>query len=306
MSKVKPLKEENFIENRNISLDKYAAFISYSHGNYGVEAARALRDSLERFKDGSGKVQSIGQVFLDDGELSAHVSFSEDIRYALKNSEWLIVLCSNDAKKSEWVDAEIRTFLEYHDKSHILAVLLSGEPEDVYNDALLENGLDEDHLLAADARADGSIKSIIKAIRGDVTLRLAAPIMGVSYAMLKQRQKEFELKRRFRIISICLIFLCIFMGFALLKTSQLNREHEEALKNQAEVITSEAKQSMEENNPIETLNLGVSACDIMGEIGKISPDAINTMSRTMRLYITPDKAEGMATASDMLYTDFTD
>lgn len=60
---------------------------------------------------------------MDEGELSSCSDFGLQIREALKNSGWLIVICSSETKDSPWVNLEIKTFLEFHDRSRILAVV---------------------------------------------------------------------------------------------------------------------------------------------------------------------------------------
>jgi hypothetical protein len=45
-------------------------------------------------------------------ELAASSHLSEDMRDALRRSDWLIVVCSPRSKASEWVDAEISYFRE--------------------------------------------------------------------------------------------------------------------------------------------------------------------------------------------------
>ena len=75
------------------------------------------------------------------------------IREALKNSGWLIVICSSETKDSPWVNLEIKTFLEFHDRSRILAVVTEGEPEDVFPKELLGSDRTAE-VLAADARGN--------------------------------------------------------------------------------------------------------------------------------------------------------
>ncbi len=46
--------------------------------------------------------------------------------------EYLIVVCSSRAVNSEWVQREIETFLEIHEKDKILTLLVDGEPEEAF------------------------------------------------------------------------------------------------------------------------------------------------------------------------------
>ena len=113
----------------------YDAFICYRHGKTDSQAAKILQQKLEHFHIPwmrKNKIKKIRRVFMDEGELSSCSDFGLQIREALKNSGWLIVICSSETKDSPWVNLEIKTFLEFHDRSRILAVVTEGEPEDVF------------------------------------------------------------------------------------------------------------------------------------------------------------------------------
>ena len=181
---------------------EYDAFISYKHGPVDSAAAKALQKNLEHFHvpiiagkaKGEGGRKRIRRVFLDEGELSATPAFASRIRQALKNSRWLIIVCSPATKDSPWVDLEIRTFLEFHDRDHILAVMTSGEPADIFPEAFAGSGSLPDEMLAADARG-ATVYEVVRKLRGDALLRVAAPILGLTYDDLRQRHRVYRLQR---------------------------------------------------------------------------------------------------------------
>ena len=116
---------------------KYDAFISYRHAELDSFVAELLHKQLESFKvpkiankeiKETGK-QGIKRVFRDKDELPLVGNLSAPITEALKDSEFLIVICSPRTQESLWVQREIETFLQYRDASHILAVLIEGEPD---------------------------------------------------------------------------------------------------------------------------------------------------------------------------------
>lgn len=264
---------------------KYDAFICYKHNKLDNMAAKTLRDSLERFKAKSldkNDKQKIESVFMDEGELSSCADFGERINDALKNSEWLIVICSNETKESRWVNEEIRTFLKYHNKSHILAVITEGEPDDVYPLELKKNGLDASTLFAADARADGDFNKTKRIIQADVRLRIAASILDVTYDSLKQRRKLYELKMVV-IVSLIAFFL---LSVITIRTIQLNREHKESLKKQAVYLEEQAEDAYDEDNPIESIKAAISAYELSEEAGSFSSKSLLVMSRNLDLYST--------------------
>ena len=114
----------------------YRAFITYS--NADTKAAAWLQKSLESFrvpsrlvgKETAGGVISrrIGKLFRDREELTAGDDLSERLNEALATSEFLIVVCSPAARKSRWVDLEIREFKKTHSDSKILCIIVDGEP----------------------------------------------------------------------------------------------------------------------------------------------------------------------------------
>jgi len=115
---------------------RYYAFLSYSHRD--EEIADWLHRELEEFRVPrglSGKLTENGvlpkrltPVFRDEHELAAADDLGEEIEAALASSQYLIVLCSPDAAKSHWTNAEIELFKRTRPDGCILAAIASGEP----------------------------------------------------------------------------------------------------------------------------------------------------------------------------------
>jgi tetratricopeptide (TPR) repeat protein len=115
---------------------RYFAFLSYSHKD--EELADWLHRELEEFRvprSLAGKLTDNGVVprrltpiFRDQHELSAANDLGEEIREALEGSQFLIVLCSPDAAKSHWTNAEIESFKRRRPDGCVLAAIASGEP----------------------------------------------------------------------------------------------------------------------------------------------------------------------------------
>lgn len=102
------------------------------------------------------------------------------------------------------MDLEIRTFLEFHDRDHILAVMTGGEPADIFPEAFAGSGNLPDEMLAADARG-ATAYEVVKKLQGDTLLRIAAPILGMTYDDLKQRNRVYRLQRFLAAASVCLV-----------------------------------------------------------------------------------------------------
>ena len=114
----------------------YFAFLSYSHQD--EELAAWLHGELERFRVPAqlvGKITDHGviprrltPIFRDQQELAAAKDLGEVIEQALAGSQFLIVLCSPDAAKSRWTNAEVNAFKRNHPDGCVLAAIAAGEP----------------------------------------------------------------------------------------------------------------------------------------------------------------------------------
>lgn len=115
---------------------RYYAFLSYSHKD--AELADWLHRELEQFRVPqtlAGKLTANGVVpkrltpiFRDRHELAAADDLGAEIRHALAASQYLIVLCSPDAAKSRWTNAEIEEFKRNRPDGCVLAAIVAGEP----------------------------------------------------------------------------------------------------------------------------------------------------------------------------------
>ena len=114
----------------------YFAFLSYSHQDQPL--ADWLEDQLEKFRvprhlvgritDYGAVPRKLTPIFRDLKELPASDDLGTEIRAALLASRFLVVLCSPDAARSRWANAEIEAFKRAHPDGGIFAAILSGEP----------------------------------------------------------------------------------------------------------------------------------------------------------------------------------
>lgn len=215
---------------------KYWAFISYSHvdKNWG----RWLHGALEAFKvpvalaggqgqDGYEVPSRIFPVFRDRDELPGGTNLGAVISKALKQSRFLVVICSPHAARSRWVNQEIIEFKKLGREDRILAFIVSGEPNagdkkpghpaeaecfpEALKYSLTPNGQVDKSCrtepVAADARPGKDGKTNAK-------LKLLAGILGVNYDDLKQRDERR--RRKQQRITIAISFACtlVFLGLA--------------------------------------------------------------------------------------------
>lgn len=230
----------------------YDAFISYSHVEKDSRLAGKLHSRLEHYRIPkkiqklSGK-KKIRRVFRDQEELPLSSDLSGNIKKALETSEYLIVLCSPESLASKWVQREVAYFLELHGRERILAVLVNGEPETAFPSILCteekkiihENGEEtivtvEVEPLAADMRGNSTGESE-KKLKQEL-LRLLAPMLSCTYDDLRQRHREYRIKKVAAVLSVIFILLTGFAGYALSQNMKIKEQYQQARRNQARYL----------------------------------------------------------------------
>ena len=221
----------------------YDAFISYRHSELDSFIAENLHKKLEAFKlpkSARGKAKSgktkITRIFRDVDELPLSDNLSDPINNALANSDFLITICTPRYPQSRWCLKEIETFMQMHDREHILVVLAEDEPYNSFPEILTyeevevkdENGnitfvKKEIEPLAADTRGENK-KEILKAMDTAV-MKLCAAIFGMNYDDLRQRHREQKIKRMatiFGSIGAAVLLFAIFATVMLIRISKQN------------------------------------------------------------------------------------
>lgn len=175
---------------------KYVAFISYQRKD--EQWAKWFHHQLEHYHlptdiaKGWGDDNCLRPMFLDEAELSGG-SLANEINAALSSSRYLIVLCSPNSAKSEWVNLEVQSFIDSGRISSIIPVIIGGSPYSDDSDVecfvpVLKSlrGSDKE-LLAINAQNGKEIASV----------KIVAQILGVSFDSLWNRyEQEKELERK--------------------------------------------------------------------------------------------------------------
>ncbi|MBB4860608.1 hypothetical protein HNO88_003952 [Novosphingobium chloroacetimidivorans] len=213
-------------------MSRYAAFISYSHSDN--VAARRLHRALEGFRvpraltntaSPFGPVpRRLPPVFRDRDELPASGDLGTELRAALANSRFQVVLCSPAAARSRWVNEEILAFKRVHGEHRTLAVILSGEPYggdlECFPPALRfklgpegDLGTEPAEPIAADLRPgkDGRRLAVLKLVAG---------IAGVPLDALARRDAARRQRRLLAIAVISLTIAVVTIGLAIYAEGQ--------------------------------------------------------------------------------------
>ena len=116
------MKEKNF---------KYDAFISYRHcelDKYVAENLHRILESYDLPKNIKEKLNITGKpikrVFRDQEELPLSSNLEDPIIEALKESKYLIVICSPRLKESMWCKKEIETFKKLRGRKNIFKTII--------------------------------------------------------------------------------------------------------------------------------------------------------------------------------------
>lgn len=262
----------------------YDAFISYRHTELDKFVAEQLHKALEAYKppksirkQAKASRSRIERVFRDRDELPITSNLEDPIVQALIHSEFLIVICSPRLKESIWCKKEIETFIQYHGKGNVLTVLIEGEPEESFPEELLyveetvtrADGTQETvrravEPLAADVRGK-SRREIRKKIRSEM-LRLLAPMFGVGYDDLRQRQRERKLKKVIT-ASLSAAVLCLLIGVAGTLAALLIHQQNVQIEAQSQEILAQSEKIVNQSQEIQKQNevLAVNQAESLAE-----------------------------------------
>ena len=205
---------------------KFRAFLSYSHRDkaWGEWLHRAL-ETYRVGRDLVGRATRVGPVphalrpiFRDREDFSAGHSLAAATVWALENSQSLVVICSPNAAKSEYVNEEVRRFKALGRGEYIIPVIVAGNPgapdDECFPPALrFKVGPDgaltgeREEPIAADARGSGDGKGL-------ATSKVVAGLLGLGLDEIVRRA-ERERRRRTRFWSA---LAGVFLGLAIIAT----------------------------------------------------------------------------------------
>ena len=257
---------------------RYDAFISYRHSELDKFVAEELHKQLENFKipkniAKKAKKKKISRIFRDKDELPITSNLADPILNALKDSEYLIVICSPRLKESLWCKREIENFIAMHGQEKVLAVLIEGEPSESFPQELLyrektvtgENGetivvKEPVEPLAADVR--GKDKKEVKKLIKTEMLRLLASMLQCNYDDLKQRHRE---RRMRRILALAAVVGAVGISFGTVSTimalkihdqkEQIDMQYWEALRTNAQMGADNALELLEVGDRIGAIQM---------------------------------------------------
>lgn len=231
---------------------RYDAFISYRHADLDTYVAKKVHKGLETFRvpravtKKSGK-KNIKRVFRDQEELPIGSDLGDNIEKALAESEYLLVICSPRTPESYWVQKEIATFIQMHDREHVLAILVEGEPNQSFPSQLLIDECGNPvEPLAADVR--GVDKGEVNRKLKTEIMRLAAPLLSCSYDDLRQRHRERKMKKLAAVSGVVAALALAFGAYSTYNAAMIQRNLEGKQRNQSKYLADTSLALLEEGD----------------------------------------------------------
>ncbi len=219
----------------------YNAFISYRHNPTDSAAASRIQRYLEHFRVPRAIAQKTGKkkierIFRDKEELPITSDLGDTITMALRESDFLIVICSPRTQESMWVKREIMTFLETHSARQVLTVLVEGEPQDIIPSEILTDNVTGEPLepLSCDWRLP------LRQAKREELPRLAAAILGCAYDELRRRQRQYVMRRVIAGVSLAFAMTLAFGAYMVRTNILIQENYENALRSQSEYLAEES------------------------------------------------------------------
>ncbi len=265
---------------------KYSAFISYSWEDH--KTAKRLQNKLETYilpesirkKAGNVPPKKIKPVFRDKTDMPYKGELSGILQQILKESEYLIVICSSGSAKSVWVDKEIEYFISLGREENIIPFIIEGDPATQY----YPGSLNRDRLGVV-VNGSGFKKSVTGII---------AAMNNLSPDDIWER----ELKRKYRKITI-MAFSAIFS--ILLIGTVIYNQRNKALASQSLFLADLSKQHLKNGNVMGAMMLALEALpdNLNFPARPFVPEAAAAL-RSIDLYMQNSKYKPVITLGDEL------
>ena len=276
----------------------YNAFISYKHADLDNKVAATVERKLEHFhipyklrkKTGMKKIE---RIFRDTDELPLTSDLSGTIADALKNADYLIVICSTNTHKSMWVEREINLFLQNHSQDQVLTVLADGEPADVVPERLKNKEITR----VNEAGETETVLEPVEPLSCDFRLprrdainielpRLAAALIGCSYSELINRQRQYKMKRLTAIFAGILALSLGFGAYMLRSNQKISESYRASLISQSKYLSNESEKLLDNEQRIDALHLALAALpDEENPDRPVTVEALRAVTRATMAYV---------------------
>lgn len=240
------------------SIWKRYAFISYNHRD--IKMAKWLHRKLESYKlpteihNEFEDSKYLRPVFRDQEDLNTGI-LSEELRKHLEESKFLIVICSTNSAKSEWVSNEVRTFIEWGRLEYIIPFVIDGMPNSGNDKECFPRAL-------TDYVAEHPEKELLGVCTNEVGrekafIRVISRMLGVNFDELWKRH-ERERHRRIVVRSIggpIVVGLLYFFAIPVsLDIQMIDESHRLPMPSDAVLVVANAEYPLKSLDTIITIN----------------------------------------------------
>ena len=278
---------------------KYNAFISYKHAPLDNKIAKEIQTGLEHFsipgkiRKQSG-VKRFERIFRDLEELPITSDLNDNIAKALNNSDFLIVICSTNTKKSTWVIKEIEEFLKTHTKKQVFTVLADGEPEDVIPDILKYDTVTRKLSDGTEITREEIIEPLscdyrmpVRHARRVELPRLAASMLGCSYDELMNRRRQYRIKRIAALSGVLAALLFLIIGYLSWSVIQIRTNLRNALINEAKYNSAIAENYLDSRDRVHAVQTALTALPSYEGERPVTSEALKALTDSLATYSMP-------------------
>lgn len=204
---------------------KNFVFISYNHKD--VKWAQWLQKKLEWYRlpteihNEFSDSRYIRPVFRDRDTLTSGV-LNDALRNNLEASQYLVVLCSPNSARSEWVSDEVKAFIEMGRLEQIVPFIVEGTPQDYSHSDIKQPLMGECFPLALrqwnTEHPDKNLLGIAvtddgKTDREKAFVRLVAHLLGLEFDTLWQRHRRFIRRLSISLAALAAVALALVYWF---------------------------------------------------------------------------------------------
>ncbi|MDR0906102.1 MAG: TIR domain-containing protein, partial [Oscillospiraceae bacterium] len=186
---------------------KYDAFISYCHLDKKV--AVKVQRQIERYRipktireERGNESAKLEKAFRDETDLPAG-SLKVGIDKNLDASAKLIVICSPNTKKSDWVTKEVQHFIDEGRSNDILPLVINGK----WTDVLPEN------LVTIETKDAPFISDNSKLGKRTAFLKVLAAVLRTDFDALVKREKTRRIRLVSAVSALCLLVALSVVGY---------------------------------------------------------------------------------------------
>ncbi len=275
-------------------MSEYTAFISYRHLELDMQVADRVHEMIERYRIPRG-LRKNGQVhfkkaFRDQEELPLTSDLTRDIYHALDESEFLVVICTPDTPKSQWVTREIEYFISQHGWDRVLTVLAAGTTETSVPKPVTTRYapdgvtiLEEREPLSAMIVADTE-RERNRLLKKEF-LRLAAAMLGCPYDSLVQRNKRYRMQLLAGAMGIVAAVALAFAGTVVSKNAEIQKYMTELEYTQSEALTKLSTYTIETGARAEAISYALQALPSADNPDRVYlPAAEKALSDALQIY----------------------